>query len=135
MGRNQKQDVKPKVSKIESKVAQYLDDLSIEYVQNCPVGKYNVDFLIRDTYIIECYGGYWHCDPTKYEPDYYSRGLKCEAHEKWTKDQHRQSELESMGHSFLVLWESLINSSPRACKSKIKKLLTIPYKGIIFDHG
>ena len=131
MGRNQKQDVEPKVSKIESRVAQYLDDLSIEYVQNCPVGKYNVDFLIRDTYIIECYGGYWHCDPRKYESDYFNRGLKCEAHVKWAKDQHRQSELESMGHPFLVLWESLINSSPRACKSKIKKLLTPAEETII----
>ena len=131
MGRNQKQDVKQKVSKIESRVAQYLDDLSIEYAQNHPVGKYSVDFLIDNTYIIECYGGYWHCDPTKYAPDYYSRGLKCEAHEKWAKDQNRQTELESMGHPFLVLWESEINSSPRACKSKIKKLLTPTEEPII----
>lgn len=124
MGRSRKQSSTRRVSKIESRVAQYLDDLSIEYVQNHPVGKYNVDFLIANKYIIECYGGYWHCDPKKYSPDYYSRGLKCEAHVKWEKDQRRQSELEAMGYQFLVLWESQINGSPRACKSKIKILLT-----------
>lgn len=131
MGRNQKQVTKRKVSKIESRVAQYLDDLSVEYVQNHPVGKYNVDFLIGDTYIIECYGGYWHCDPAKYESDYYNRGLKCESHVKWAKDKNRQTELEAMGHSFLILWESEINSSPRACKSRIKKLLTPKEKDLI----
>ena len=131
MGRNQKQVVQRKVSKIESRVAQFLDDLRIEYVQNHSVGKYNVDFFIDDTYIIECYGSYWHCDPDKYESDYYSRGLKCEAHTKWAKDQRRQADLESMGHPFLVLWEPLINSSPRACKSRIKKLLTSSEKPTI----
>lgn len=131
MGRNRKQSSKRKVSKIESRVAQYLDDLNIEYVQNHSIGKYNVDFLIGDTYIIECYGGYWHCDPVKYESDYYNRGLKCESHVKWAKDQTRQTELEAMGHLFLVLWESEIISSPRACKSKIKKLLTPTKKSSI----
>lgn len=110
-------------TKIESKVAQFLDDLGIEYCQNQKVGRFNVDFLIRDKYIVECYGNFWHCNSQKYPPDFYNRGLKCEAHERWAKDQKRQEELEALGYQFLVLWETEINGTPKLCKIKVKQLL------------
>jgi len=111
-------------TKIEAKVARFLDDLKIDYKQNARVGKYSVDFLIGNEYIVECYGDYWHCSPQKYTSDYYSRGLKCLASARWERDDLRKSELESMGFKFLALWESDINGNSNYCKSKIKKHLT-----------
>lgn len=119
----QKKNQKVSRTKIEAKVAQYLDCLKIKYKQNSSVGKYNVDFLVDDKYIIECYGNFWHCNPRKYAYDFYNRGLKCHAHEKWDKDENRQRELEEMGYKFLTLWESEINKAPKSCKGKVKRLL------------
>lgn len=118
-------------TKIEAKVAQFLTCLGIDYRQNQKVGRFNVDFLIGDNFIVECYGDFWHCNPQKYSPDYYNRGLKYEAHERWTKDQNRQKELESMGYHFLVLWESQINDTPKLCKAKVKQLLNGNYNSTI----
>ncbi len=120
--RKQKKE-RPSRTKIEAKVAQYLDCLGIKYKQNHRVGKYSVDFLVENKYIIECYGNFWHCNPRKYASDFYNRGLKCLAHEKWSKDANRQHVLEEMGYGFLVLWESEINKAPKSCKGKMKRLL------------
>lgn len=111
-------------TKIEAQVAQFLDCLGITYQQNCKIGRYNVDFLIDGKYIVECYGDFWHCSPKKYSPDYYNRGLKYEAQERWRRDELRQDTLESMGHQLLVLWETEIHKEPKYCKLRIKRLLT-----------
>ena len=115
--------VRPSRTKIEATVAQYLNDLHISYKQNQRVDRYNVDFLIGDKFIVECYGDFWHCNPEKYASDFYNRGLKCEAHVRWSKDANRQHKLEQLGYIFLILWESEINSSPKSCKHKVKRLL------------
>lgn len=115
-------------TKIEAKVARYLDDLGLEYKQNHNIARFNVDFLVNDKYIVECYGNFWHCNPQKYSPDFYNRGLKCEAHERWTKDQKRQKELEALGYQFLALWETEINRAPKLCKTKMLQLLSGNYK-------
>ena len=131
MARRRQKKVLKKVllcTKVEKKVATYLNDLKIAYKQNASVGKYSVDFLVNEKYIIEAYGDYWHCNPQKYSPDYYNRGLKCEAHERWAKDQKRQEELEALGYQFLVLWEHEINKIPKLCKAKVLQLLSGNYK-------
>jgi hypothetical protein len=35
----------------------------------------NVDFVI----VIEYFGDYWHCNPKKYTPDFYTNQLKMTA--------------------------------------------------------
>jgi len=110
-------------TKIEAKVAQFLNELGLNYKQNHKLDKYSVDFLVDGKYIIECYGDFWHCNPVKYKPEFYNRGLKCFASDRWIKDYLRKAELESMGFTFLELWESEINNDPKYCKSKIKKHL------------
>ena len=110
-------------TKIESRVAQFLTDLGLKYKHNHKLDKYSVDFLVESKYIIECYGDFWHCNPTKYEPEFYNRGLKCLASDRWSKDEFRKKELESMGFTFLALWENEINNNPKYCKSKIRKHL------------
>ena len=110
-------------TKIEAKVAQYLDELGLDYKQNHRVDRYSVDFLVDDKYIIECYGDFWHCNPEKYGPDYYNRGLKCQAQDRWNRDFQRQYHLESSGFPMLVLWENHIKNNAKYCKLLIKKHL------------
>jgi len=123
MGRKRKKQKTQKRPKIETKVAQFLDGLKLNYQQNYRIDKYSVDFFVEGRYIIECYGDFWHCNPKKYEPDYYNKGLKCEAKKRWRRDSERQWSLEAMGYPMLVLWESQINSNAKSCKSKILRHL------------
>ena len=109
--------------KIEERIARLLDTMGLDYKQNKQIDRYNVDFLIGNKYVVECYGDFWHCNPDKYDEDYYNRGLKYEANQRWTKDGQRKIELEMSGYPVLVLWETEINSCLRCCTWKIKKLI------------
>lgn len=127
--RNSKKRLQPKPrasrTKIEAKLAGFLDDMHIKYEQNHSIDRYNVDFLIEDKYIVECYGDFWHCNPEKYPPDYYKKVLGYTAQERWDKDKVRQKNLEALGYQFLALWESEIRAvgGAKSCKIKVKRLL------------
>lgn len=130
MGRNhknrKKKQRKKKVvtsPKIEIKMAQFLDCMNLSYQRNKKIGRYNVDFLVEGKLIVECYGDYWHCNPQRYSPTYFNRGLKCEAQVKWDKDEARKQALMALGYRFLALWENEVNNAPKCCKSKIKQHL------------
>ena len=113
-------------AKIEDTVERYLTDLNLRYEAGKHIGKYSVDFLVEGKLIVECYGNFWHCNPKKYPPKFYNKGLKCEAHRKWEKDLRRQRILENMGYRFLVLWETDIKFCPHYCKTLIKFNLHYP---------
>ena len=110
---------------IEAKLGQYLAELHLPYKHNHQIGKYSVDYLIDDKFIVECYGDYWHANPQIYPPDYYNRAMRCTAQERWARDEHRRQELQEQGFRFLALWESEIASHAKYCKSKIRHLLTM----------
>jgi len=92
-------------TKVENAVADMLDNLKVIYQRNVPIGRYNVDFLVREKTIIECYGDYWHCNPDLYEPDFYHRSLHYTAAEKWQRDQVRLHRLTEQGYDAHVIWE------------------------------
>lgn len=109
--------------KIETLLGRYLADLQLPFKSNHYIGRYNVDFLVNNKYIIECYGDFFHCNPKKYPADYFNRVLKCEAQARWTRDNAREAELRSMGYRFLSLWETDIAFREKWCKSQIRQLL------------
>jgi len=86
-------------TRVESTVARLLDELGSSYQRNVSIGRYNVDFLVGETTIIECYGDYWHCNPALYTSEFYHRSLHITAAEKWQRDQFRQEELKKQGYS------------------------------------
>lgn len=68
---------------------------------------YYVDFLIPSlNLIIECYGDYWHCTPTKYGPDFYNKSLHMTAQQKWDKDHKRVKVLQDLGYTVIIVWEN-----------------------------
>lgn len=92
-------------SKIEKQFGKNLTG----YSENSKVGKYKPDYINEETkHIIEIYGDYWHCNPKMFDPNFYHSQLKMTAKEKWKKDNERISELEKLGYTVTIIWESEI---------------------------
>jgi very-short-patch-repair endonuclease len=110
MEAGQRYHVKNKETKIEMKIRLYLLN-NCDFKQNEWLNNYNVDFLINNNLIIECFGDYWHCNPQIYKGDYYNKNLKMTAQEKWDKDAKRLDKIKEMGYTILVLWENDIKTN------------------------
>jgi len=123
MGRKPKKHTKQSLNNIETKVYNILTSLRVSFKIQANVDKYNVDFLVDDKYIIECYGDFWHCNPNRYAPDYFNRGKRKYARDIWERDKCRKQHFEETGYKFLSLWETDINKHPKKVLSKIKQLL------------
>jgi G:T-mismatch repair DNA endonuclease (very short patch repair protein) len=55
--------------------------------------------------LIEFNGTYWHCDPRKYEPDFFRKDCKLYAKEIWEKDKNKTNLAKENGFDVLVVWE------------------------------
>lgn len=107
----QKNCKKSRKTKIENIIYKVLKDLGLKNIKrNTQINYHNVDFLVNDT-IIECYGDYWHCNPTLFDKEYFNKGLKMSANAKWLKDKMRQTILEMKGYKYIYFWESDIHNN------------------------
>ena len=56
-------------------IQNFLDKFNIKYdIEhriNFENGRCYIDFLLDKNVFIECYGDYWHCNPQKYDENYY----------------------------------------------------------------
>jgi very-short-patch-repair endonuclease len=122
---SRKKEIKQKSSlnAIEQKMMGVLHSMNLPYESQTPINNYNVDFLIDGKYIIECYGDYWHCNPSRYAADYYNRGKKKTAAEIWKRDEQRKRELERMGYKVLYFWEHEINNNIKDIKAALKRYI------------
>ena len=124
MGRKKEVKQKSSLNAIEQKMMSVLHSMNLSYESQATINNYNVDFLIDEKYIIECYGDYWHCNPSRYAADYYNRGKKKTAAEIWKRDEKRKRELESMGYKVLYFWEHEINNNIKDIKAALKRYIT-----------
>lgn len=111
------------LNKIEQKIYDILIALNVKFEPHVEIDKYNVDFVVNDQYIIECYGDFWHSNPNKYAPSYFNKGKKKTAQDIWNRDAERKRTFEEMGYRFLHLWESDINDDIKRVRSKLKRYL------------
>ncbi len=110
-------------TKIENKVFEFLESLNLQFIKrNITIKRFNVDFFINKTYIIECHGDYWHCNPEIYKNDFYNKSLRCTSKEKWVKDEHRLNLLKK-DFKVLVIWEAEIHKDFENVKLKIQNFL------------
>lgn len=56
--------------------------------------------------LIEFNGDYWHCNPSKYDSNFFHQVKKLHASEIWRNDEKRLETLASFGYTILVIWES-----------------------------
>lgn len=116
-------DKKDSLNKIEQKVFNLLKKFKVKFQTQVEIDKYNVDFLVDDRYIIECYGDFWHCNPQKYKPDYFNKGKKKTAREIWNRDLERKKKFQELGYKFINLWECDIRDDIKKIRSKLKRYL------------
>lgn len=56
--------------------------------------------------VVECYGDYWHCNPSKCIPTYYNKLVHLTAQEIWNRDKERIDMLRKAGYTVEIIWEN-----------------------------
>lgn len=84
--------------------------------------KYWVDIKIKNN-IIECYGDYWHCNPVRYNENYYHTKIRKTAKEIWERDKIRELNLKSLNYNFIYIWEYDWNNNNEKTINKILNFL------------
>jgi len=122
-----------KQSKSSEKIKKILENLNIKYEEEYQIKKINkyCDFFI-DEYntIIEFYGDYWHCNPIKYEKNYYHQYIKMTAEEIWEKNKKRINEIYNFFNkekNIIIIWESSMINSDLLLKILIENKNNIIY--------
>ena len=94
-------------SKGEKTLQKAIKELFPSAKSNAPVETFNVDVLVPEkSLIVEYFGDFWHCNPSKWKAEDYNRRLHMTAKEKWQQDEKRLKKLQSLGYKVIVVWES-----------------------------
>lgn len=65
------------------------------------------DFVLNDKKkIIEFNGDYWHCNPEKYEKNYFHKYLQLYAGDVWERDRIKNNAIIEDGYKIMVIWEN-----------------------------
>jgi G:T-mismatch repair DNA endonuclease (very short patch repair protein)/predicted RNA-binding Zn-ribbon protein involved in translation (DUF1610 family) len=106
-------------SKKEKQIIQFLKELNVHSIQS-----YRVDTKICDIFIpaynliIEYFGDYWHCNPTKYDKNYFNQKKGMLSKEIWDYDKKKIDLIINYGYNLEVIWENDL-------KYDNKKIITI----------
>lgn len=102
-----------KQSTASKKINRLLDSLGIQYESEkfiqCNKKGYHVDYYLPEyNTVIEFYGDYWHCNPKKYQEDFYNKTIKIHAVDIWKRDSKRLEVIKDsmIGVSIMIVWES-----------------------------
>lgn len=86
------------------------------------IGSLEVDELNEELMVVvEYHGDYWHCNPKKYDKEYYNKSIKMKAKEKWRRDMARRSSLSKLGYNVIIVWESGWRDEPEKYIKRIKE--------------
>lgn len=85
------------------------------------------DILINNNILIECYGDYWHCNPSFYNEDYYHKQIRKTAKEIWENDDERIKSLINNGYNVIIIWENDYKTK-KITLNKIKNKINEIYK-------
>ena len=103
-----------KMNSIEFKIANLLDEKNINWEYE-PVIEFEnsfvqPDFIVNSSIVIECFGDFWHANPSKYEDDFVLYAAKT-AKAQRAFDKNRLGLLSEKFEHIVILWENEINSS------------------------
>lgn len=56
--------------------------------------------------IIECFGDFWHCNPSQYSAEYYHKYIHMNANEIWKRDEERIQSFKNAGYEVEIIWEN-----------------------------
>ena len=63
-------------------------------------------FIPSKKKVVECFGDYWHCNPNKFQRDYYNELVHLTAQQIWDKDKSRIELLKENGYEVEIVWEN-----------------------------
>lgn len=95
-----------------------------------PIHSYRVDSKICDVYIpslnliIEYFGDYWHCNPKKYESDFFNKKKGKFAWELWDYDKKKIDLIKSYGYNLEVVWEEDLKLNNKLIEIIIENYVT-----------
>jgi G:T-mismatch repair DNA endonuclease (very short patch repair protein) len=95
-----------------------------------PIHSYRVDSKICDMYIpslnliIEYFGDYWHCNPKKYESDFFNKKKGKFAWELWDYDKKKIDLIKSYGYNLEVVWEGDLKLNNKLINIILQKYVT-----------
>lgn len=120
---------KNSVSKTSLIIKEILDELKISYHQEYSIvtqnkRRYKVDYYLYEYNIaVEFYGDYWHCNPKKYNENYFHSYKKMTAKEIRKIDKKRTKYIsDKLNCSIIIVWESAIVDTT-ILKNMINKVL------------
>lgn len=109
------------VSKAEIEIREYLKNKGIDIITQFNIGSLRYDFLIKDkNVLIEYNGDYWHCNPEKYDKDYFNQKKGMYAWKLWENDEKKKNIAESMEYKLFIIWEKDYNINK---EEEINKIL------------
>ena len=73
---------------------------------------------------IEFNGDYWHCNPNKYNKDYFHKQINLYAHQIWERDKSKEDLCKKEGIDLMIIWENDWNTKKEVCKNTILRWLT-----------
>lgn len=94
-------------SKKEREIVSFLRSLNIEVISS-----FRVDSKVCDIYIpslnliIEYNGDYWHCNPNKYDGNYFNQKKSKYAKDIWEYDSNKLELIRNYGYNLEVVWET-----------------------------
>jgi len=56
--------------------------------------------------IVECFGDFWHCNPSIYPSNYYHKYVHMNASEIWKRDEERIQSFKTDGYDVEIIWEN-----------------------------
>lgn len=94
-------------SKAEDEIIEYLKELNIEVEPNFILdGKIFDIYIPKLNLIIEYNGDYWHCNPKKYDSNYFNHKKNKTAKEIWEYDRNKIYLASKYHYNFEIIWES-----------------------------
>lgn len=109
-------------SKKEKEIIDYLKKIGYKSVHS-----FRIDSKICDIYIpslnlvIEYFGDYWHCNPSKYSSNYYNQKKKKYAWELWEYDNKKLELIKSYGYNLEIVWEKELKYNNKLIENIISK--------------
>lgn len=103
-----KEGIRLPTSKKERKIGKILVSLGKKFSKqfNIEGERFRYDFMLKEEkLIIEFNGTYWHCDPRKYEENFFHTKKQKTAKEIWEYDKQKRIHAEKNGYGYLVIWE------------------------------
>lgn len=98
------------VSKAEIEIKNYLEQCGFKIKSQFLIETLKYDFLLVDhNVIIEYNGDYWHCNPKKYDKNFFNKKKSMYANELWEKDKTKKELAEKNGYKFFTIWEKDYN--------------------------